>query len=139
MEDQRWDKGLTPDPSPRGEGSEMHSLLEEISRALLKAKKRPFLYSKSSTEMVFLNELFQTVRLSKWYLHFDTSSSIPLMKIATRYARYHECIDESAKASPMLYAKPPSLLGRVGVGYLTSLVYVLPNLPQKSQVLRPST
>ena len=24
--------------------------------------------------MVFLNELFQTVRLSKWYLHFDTPS-----------------------------------------------------------------
>ena len=52
MEDQRRDKSLTPDPSPRGEGSEMHSLLEEISRALLKAKKRPFLYSKSSIEMV---------------------------------------------------------------------------------------
>ena len=24
--------------------------------------------------MVFLNELFQTVRLLKWYLHFDTPS-----------------------------------------------------------------
>jgi len=24
--------------------------------------------------MVFFNELFQTVRLSKWYLHFDTPS-----------------------------------------------------------------
>ena len=24
--------------------------------------------------MVFFNELFQTVRLSKWYLHFDTAS-----------------------------------------------------------------
>ena len=37
-------------------------------------KERPFLYSKSSIEMVFFNGLFQTVRLSKWYLHFDTSS-----------------------------------------------------------------
>ncbi|EGC20762.1 hypothetical protein HMPREF9141_0666 [Prevotella multiformis DSM 16608] len=24
--------------------------------------------------MVLFNELFQTVRLSKWYLHFDTPS-----------------------------------------------------------------
>ena len=28
--------------------------------------------------MVFFNELFQTVRLSKWYLHFDTPSFFQL-------------------------------------------------------------
>ena len=48
--------------------------ISSISSFFLKAKKRPFLYSKSSTEMVFFNEVFQTVRLSKWYLHFDTLS-----------------------------------------------------------------
>ena len=35
---------------------------------------RPFLYSKSSTEMVIFNGLFQTVRLSKWFIYFDTPS-----------------------------------------------------------------
>ena len=30
--------------------------------------------------MVIFNELFQTVRLSKWYLHFDTSSYSILAK-----------------------------------------------------------
>ena len=43
-------------------------------------KKRPFLYSESSTEMVISIGLFQTVRLSKWYLHFDTSSYSILAK-----------------------------------------------------------
>ena len=48
-------------------------VLERKIKYFLKAKKRPFLYSKSSTEMVIFIGLFQTVRLSKWYLHFDTS------------------------------------------------------------------
>ena len=29
--------------------------------------------------MVFFIELFQTVRLSKWYLHFDTPSNFKLL------------------------------------------------------------
>lgn len=35
---------------------------------------KPFLYSKASTEMVILKDLFQTVWLSKWNLHFDIPS-----------------------------------------------------------------
>ena len=34
--------------------------------------------------MVFLNELFQTVRLSKWYLHFDTSSDENTTKMVVK-------------------------------------------------------
>ena len=34
--------------------------------------------------MVFFNELFQTVRLSKWYLHFDTPSFILLSSYDNR-------------------------------------------------------
>ena len=48
---------------------------------------RPFLYSKSSTEMVIFIGLFQTVRLSKWYLHFDTPS-IPFLFLNMKGGNY---------------------------------------------------
>ena len=37
--------------------------------------------------MVFFNELFQTVRLSKWYLHFDTPS-IPFLFLNMKGGNY---------------------------------------------------